>query len=306
MGSGPLMIAVAIAAGVAIVVAYKRRRWTALAVASILGLALLGAFTASWFATFKETAAVRRTDAAGRQTAGEYFGNEPQLLAVAEQIVAGDPAAVGVAARAVSDLQAPGRHGTTLLYFAVKRTWEHPAAAAVVKELLSAGANPNHTNGQSNSFALAAAVHGPAEVLRVMLEAGGNPNAQDELGRPIVFNNWRLRYHREQQRARLQMLLDRGADVNSTLPATDEQCPGCPLLLYRTKMGREDETAYADALYLLARGADPQQAAADRMTFLRYVAQERERLTARGPLLPEGFAQLTDWVQKRGGVREAE
>jgi hypothetical protein len=60
--------------------------------------------------------------------------------------------------------------------------------------LLSLGADPNYTNGNRNSFAIANAAHASAPVLRAMLEAGGNPNARDEFGRPIILMNWYLGY----------------------------------------------------------------------------------------------------------------
>ncbi len=275
-----LLLSFAAVAALAIVVALKRRTWPA-TIAAIVCVALPGAFVASQFGALQESEKRRRADAEERQSARHYFGDQPALLAVAEAVVADDPGAIRTTAQAVPDLQAPGRDGTTLLYFAVTRTWQRPEAAAGVKALLAAGADPNHTNGQSNSLALAAAVHGPVEVLRALLDAGGNPNARDEFGRPIIFNIWQLGHYPDQQRRRLQLLVERGADVDATLPAADKQFAAYPLLLYRTAMGREDERAYSDALYLLGRGADPRRAAADGMTFQRFIAQERDRLGRR-------------------------
>ena len=76
-----------------------------------------------------------------------------------------------------------------------------------VKTLLSLGADPNYTNGHRDSFALANAVHGSALLLRSMLDAGGNPNARDEFGRPIILMNWYLGYYPNDQRVRLDLLL---------------------------------------------------------------------------------------------------
>jgi hypothetical protein len=58
--------------------------------------------------------------------------------------------------------------------------------------LLALGANPNHTNGQSTSFAMAAAAHGSATLLRAMLDAGGDPNARDAHGWPMILRIWYL------------------------------------------------------------------------------------------------------------------
>src|SRR6266487_4483885 len=109
---------------------------------------------------------------------------------VARAIVKNDQEAIRSAAKALPDQQAPGRDGTTLLYFAVTQSWQRPELVEAVKTLLSLGADPNYTNGHRNSFALATAVHGSALLLQSMLEAGGNPNTRDEFGRPIILMNW--------------------------------------------------------------------------------------------------------------------
>ena len=51
------------------------------------------------------------------------------------------------------------------------------------------------------------------------------------------------------------------------MPKDGSDSAGYPLLLYRTAMGLKDNLAYADALLLLERGADPNRAGADGMTF---------------------------------------
>src|SRR5439155_589437 len=193
---------------------------------------------------------------------GRYdFGDQPALLAVAQAISANDQDAIRAAAKAVPDLQAPGRDWTALLCSAVRETWQRPQLVESVKTLLSLGADPNYTNGHRDSFALANAVHGSARLLQSMLDAGGNPNARDELGRPIILMNWYLGYYENDQRARLDLLLDRGADINSTMPESESEFAGYTLLLYRTEMGPRYSDAYADALHLLERGADPNRVA---------------------------------------------
>ena len=183
------------------------------------------------------------------------FGDQPALFAVAQAIVKNDQNAIRAAAKALPDLQAPGRDGATLLYFAVTQSWQRPELAEAVRTLLSLGADPSYTNGKPNSFAMANAVHSSEPVLRAMLEAGGNPNARDEFGEPMILMNWRLGYYPGQARSRLELLLDHGADVNSVMPETASDSAGYPLLLYRTKKGLDDSLAYADALTLLERGA---------------------------------------------------
>src|SRR6266704_4394168 len=231
------------------------------------------------------------------QRSGKWdFGDQPALFAVAQAIVKNDQDAIRAAAKALPDLQAPGRDGTTLLYFAVTQSWQRPELAEAVRTLLSLGADPNYTNGKRDSFAMANAVHGSAPVLRAMLEAGGNPNTRNEFGEPMILKNWYLGYYPNQARSRFELLLDRGADVNSAMPETASDSAGYTLLLYRTKMGLDDKLAYADALHLLERGADPNPAAADGMTFAKMLVEHRRHFTARKGAPPQ-FAALWDWAE---------
>jgi hypothetical protein len=234
------------------------------------------------------------------------FGDQSALFAVAQGIVKNDPDAIRAAAKAVPDLQAPGRDGATLLYFAVTQSWQRPELVEAVKTLLSLGADPNYTNGKRNSFAMANAVHASAPVLSAMLEAGGNPNARDEFGRPVILMNWYLGYYKDQARSRLELLLDRGADVNSAMPEDRSDSAGYPLLLYRTKMGLDDSLAYTDALTLLDRGADPNRAGADGMTFGKMLMDHRAHFQHTLKTPPAEFAALFGWAEKHGIVQQAQ
>jgi hypothetical protein len=233
-----------------------------------------------------------------------YFGDQPALLAVAQAIARNDQDAVRAAAKVLPDLQAPGRDGATLLDFAVTQSWQRPELAEAVRTLLSLGADPNYTNGKPNSLAMANAVHASAPVLRAMLEAGGNPNARDEFGRPMILMNWYLGYYPNQARSRLELLLDHGADVNSAMPETASDYAGYTLLLYRTKMGLDDNLAYMDALTLLERGADPNRAVADGMTFGKMLMDHRTHFGQTLKQPPVEFATLWDWAETHGIVRQ--
>jgi hypothetical protein len=238
------------------------------------------------------------------QRSGKWdFGEQPALFAVAQAIARNDPDAIRAAAQAVPDLQAPGRDGATLLYFAVTQSWQRPELVEPVRTLLSLGADPNYTNGKRNSFAMANAVHASAPVLRAMLEAGGNPNARDQFRRPMILMNWYLGYYPGQARSRLELLLERGADVNSAIPDDGSDSAGYTLLLYRTKMGLDDNLAYADALTLLERGADPNRAGADGMTFGKMLTDHRAHFGRRLKPPPVEFAALWDWAEKHGIIQ---
>jgi len=241
------------------------------------------------------------------QRSGKWdFGDQPALFAVAQAIVKNDQDAIRVAAKALPDLQKPGRDGTTLLYFAVTQSWQRPELAGAVRTLLSLGADPNYTNGKRDSFAMANAVHASAPVLRAMLEAGGNPNARNEFGEPMILKNWYLGYYPDQARSRFDLLLDHGADVNSAMPESESDSGGYTLLLYRTKMGPDDKLAYADALALLERGADPNRAGADGMTLGKMLTDHRAHFQRTHKSPPAEFTALWEWDEQHGIVQQTQ
>jgi len=294
-----LLIA-AIAAG-AILLARKRPAFIALAsIVLVIGLPI--SFFASWFVSESKIEARQQVERA-QLASGQYaFGDQPALYAVAQAIVVNNQEAIRAAAKALPDLQAPGRDGTTLLCFAVLHTWQHREAVEAVRTLLSLGADPNHTNGQRNSFAMASSVHGPLEGLRVMLDAGGNPNAVSEYGWPIVFMHFKLGYYKQEEPARLDLLLDRGADINATIPEKDSECPGYSLVLFTTKQGLTDNREYAYALHLLERGADPNRVAPDGMNLAKMLVAQQEAFT-KGGGAPREFALLWDWARAHGVIQ---
>ena len=170
-----------------------------------------------------------------------------------------------------------------------------------MKTLLAAGADPNHNNGQKSSFALANAAEASTSVLRVMLDAGGDPNGRDSDGVPIIFSNWDVgAYTDRESHSRFALLLERGLDVNSTMPETGRCCHGYSLLLYRTSMGLRDERAYADALQLLERGADPHRAAPSGKTFAQMLTEHRDHFARENKPPPRQFQVLWEWAESHG------
>ena len=290
---GAQLLIIAAVAGTATLLARKRKGWLVLACVVLAGGLPVSLFSSVFIAmsNIESRQRVEREKQASGQSA---FSDQPALYAVAQAIVANDQEAVRAAAKNVPDLQ-------PLLYFAVTRTWQHGEAVEAVKTLLSLGAKPNHQNGHRNSFALAAAVHGPVAGLRAMLDAGGDPNSLSEYGWPLVFRHYKLGYYRDQDLARLDLLLDRGADINATVPRNESECAGYTLLLYATRSGKHDQNEYVEALHLLERGADPNLAEPDGMTLAKMLTQQREEYAAdRGA--PPAFKALWAWAQDHGVV----
>jgi hypothetical protein len=65
--------------------------------------------------------------------------------------------------------------------------------------------------------------------------------------------------------------------------------------------GPRQDAAYADALFLLERGADPNRVARDGMTFAKMLMQHREQHWS-NKTPPPSFQALWDWAKARGLV----
>ncbi len=143
----------------------------------------------------------------GDQRSGcEDFREQPALLAVANAIERNDEYAIRAAVKNVPDLQAAGREGKTLLYFAVEEALERPQLVKSVATLLSCGADPNYNNGKLYSFAMSRGSTGDVHLLRTLLDAGGNPNGTDYLGKPIICELLSSPYSEGDRRDRLRLL----------------------------------------------------------------------------------------------------
>jgi hypothetical protein len=226
----------------------------------------------------------------------EYFREQPALLAVANAIDRNDEDAIRAAVRNVPDLQAAGSDGWTLLSFAVYKASQRPQLVKAVATLLSCGADPNYNNGKPYSFVMWRGSAGDVRLLRTLLDAGGNPNATDYRGNPIICELVSPQYSYGDGRDRLRLLLDRGADVNSTRPKPSRD--------YTLLMSLADYAAYADALDLLERGADFNRTADDRMTLVKILAKHRREWSAEGKAVPPEFERLCDWLRQHGAILE--
>ena len=296
---GSMILVIGLLAGGLVWLAKKWKGWVVFAgVTLFLALPVLF-FGAFWIAM--EGGEVHRRQFEAEVHSGRYyFGDQPALFAVAKAISANDQEAIRAAAKAVPNLQAAGDGGATLLCWTVRETWQRGQLVAALKTLLSLGADPNYTNGQDMSFALGYAVHGPAEGLRAMLDAGGNPNALNTYGWPLIFMHYKLAYYRDQELVRLDLLLDHGADINAAVPAKESEFAGYSLLLYTARNGWSDPAEYAVAEHLLRRGADPNRMAPDGMTLATMLIRHRDQFALEKKTPPLQFTSLLAWADSHG------
>jgi hypothetical protein len=295
---GAMILVIGLVAGLLVWLA-RKWWWTLVIAAGVLCAAgpvlLVGAF---WIG--EERASVHRRQSNAEVNSGTYdFGEQPALLAVAQAIAANDQEAIRAAAKAVPDLQASGRDGATLLYWTVRQTWQRRELVEAVKTLLALGADPNYTNGHDRSLALGYSIHGPAEGLRAMLDAGGNPNALNNYGWPLVFMHYKLGYYQNEEMTRLDLLLDHGADINAIVPDKEPQS-GYTLVLYTTLIGWHDPLEYMYAQHLLERGADPNRVAPDGMTLAKKLTQQRDQFAVEKRPPPGQFLSLWKWAEAHG------
>jgi hypothetical protein len=296
-GFGFLLGLVALAGIVSLLLAQKRRGWLIVA-AIIIGLPLVLAvlgLIGSGVAAMKQRRYERQLHSGDID-----FADQPQMLAVAHAIDRNDENAVRSAAKALPGLQATNEDGKTLLYFAVDEAITRPELVKAVQILLSVGANSNYTNEHFESYALAQSTHGSLALLKAMLDAGGNPNAKDSQGKPIIFGLWATIYHPNDRAARLDLLLDRGADINSSLPNDSSYHAGYSLVMERASGGIGEASDYSEALHLLQRGADFHHAAPDGTTIVQILVDHQNTYSDEHKPPPPEYNILCAWLKAKG------
>jgi hypothetical protein len=142
-----------------------------------------------------------------------------------------------------SNVNATGLMGVTPLLLAARQLRKTPDQHEVLRVLLEAGADPN--KGAQYEFPLAIAIQesGKAgiEPVKLLLDAGANPNLATSFGDPLWFDATGQSSPLET----LALLLDRGASINAV--AKDESTA-----LFSAATARN----WKAALLLLQRGAD--------------------------------------------------
>jgi uncharacterized protein len=168
-----------------------------------------------------------------------------QSLELARAIQHGDTAKIEACIRAGADPNSPGRRGVTPLYFAYG-----VGQKKAMVTLLEHGADPNvritapeGINRLANESAVTlVAGTRDNDYLRILLDHGGDLNAKNSGGEPIVET---MILKNSPNYEGMRMLLDRGADIDATDKSGNS-------LLMNLALLRDFEQVY----YLLQRGAD--------------------------------------------------
>lgn len=172
-----------------------------------------------------------------RDASGQISQFRSAALRDIEAAIARNDAAAVTAAARRADLNTPGLSGATVLVLALRQLDKAPNQLDVVKALLAAGADPNGGGAEPPlQVAIGASRESGTEPVRLLLEAGANPNARDESGKPAFFTAGGANIEV------MQLLLARGADVQLrskqgesavVLPAQTRNWPVLELLLQR-------------------------------------------------------------------------
>ena len=170
-----------------------------------------------------------------------FFRSGP-MREIAEAIARNDARTVASLVPKVN-VNETGLSDMTLLLLAARQLRETPTQHEVLRVLLAAGADPNKAAQYELPLAIAIQQSGKSgiEPVKMMLDAGANPNLKTTFGDPVFYDAVGVSSSLET----LALLIDRGADVN--LMGHDESNA-----LINAAMVRN----WKAVLLLLDRGAD--------------------------------------------------
>lgn len=152
--------------------------------------------------------------ACSRPPTMDHAFNDPRLAPLADAALRGDADALRAGLAGVSP-DSPGADGTSLLQLAVAAG--QPAA---VEALLDAGADPNRQAPGGGAAVHAAAFGDDADILRTLLERGGDPGLRNS----VTGETPLVRAILGRGEAQVRMLLEAGAD-----PGAADNNGGTPL-----------------------------------------------------------------------------
>jgi hypothetical protein len=149
------------------------------------------------------------TNASGEMT---FFRAGP-MRELAEAIARNDAPAVSALVPKV-DVNATGLEDVTPLLLAVRQLRRTPERHEVLRVLLDAGADPNRGAQYEYPLAIAIQVSGRSgpEPVRLLLDAGADADLMTSTGEPV----WFTATGQSASPEALALLLDRGADVHAT------------------------------------------------------------------------------------------
>ncbi|MEI7255280.1 hypothetical protein [Dickeya dadantii] len=135
--------------------------------------------------------------------ASELF--QPPMAALLQTIRKGDEAEARRQLAQGLNLNIQGKEGITPLLWLIYETQDKNA----VRLALKLGADPNYKDGSGDSVVNRVSGVRDPDWLRIVLDAGGNPNAIGRLGQPALFSAIG-----EDRWADIKLLVERGADIN--------------------------------------------------------------------------------------------
>ena len=183
--------------------------------------------------------------AANVNEAGEmtYFRSGPKRELV-DAIRQNDTAAVARLVKTV-DVNDTGLQGMTFLLIALRQLEDTPDQQTALRLLLEAGAKPNKS--AQYEYPLTVALQHDAKTgvapVKMLLDAGADPNLVDSFGSPVYF----MAVGKDATIESLALLLDRGANINAV-------AKNGHTVLFDAANTRN----WKMVLYLLERGANPE------------------------------------------------